>query len=87
MHIAIARVADAGLLSPELAACIRRTASSNRGDRGRCSTNSWWRKATISNWSAARERIQHERLWRSERSVAFIATRRIGGRPKDYRPK
>jgi hypothetical protein len=55
--------------------------SGNRDARVRCSTSSWWRKATFSSWSAARERIQHERLWRSERRTAFIAKKRIGGRP------
>jgi transposase len=53
----------------------------NRRSRVRCSTCSWGRKASISNWSAARERAELRRVRRSESSIEIIAQKAIQHQP------
>ena len=60
-------------------------ASRNRRGRVRCSTCSWWRNASTSSWSAARERAPSRSVRSSERRTDIIGEQRIDDPPQHQR--
>lgn len=57
-------------------------ASRSRRRPVRCRTCSWWRSASISSWSAARECAEVRRVWRTARNTDIMVQKRSRARPQ-----